>query len=122
MLYLVDEVRRKNFFDEFTKSLFQLDKFFVEGPINHAQQNTVVDIYSLTIELPGYNKSNTTVKIDDGILHIVGTINERKNFHKTFMLPKDLNMDKTTAEFVDGILSVKIPKIENPKSIKWIDI
>lgn len=81
-------------------------------------------------ELPGLDKNDIDVNIEDGKLTLSG---ERKSeseveedkfyrrertygkFVRTFTLPADIDPDKIAAEFKDGVLKIEIPKPEEKK-------
>ena len=89
------------------------------------------DALVIKAELPGLNKDDIDVNIDDGKLTLSG---ERKSenevqedkyyrrertygkFVRTFALPADVDNGKIAAEFKDGVLKIEIPKPEEKKS------
>jgi HSP20 family protein len=91
--------------------------------------------YLIKVEVPGVNKEDVRVTVENGILTITGERKEEKEekgkkFHRvermygtflrTFTLPDGTAGDKISAEFRDGILKVHLPKSEEakPKSIE----
>jgi HSP20 family protein len=91
--------------------------------------------YFINVELPGVNKEDVRVTVENGLLTITGERKEEKEekgkkFHRvermygtflrTFTLPDGAAGDKISAEFKDGILKVRLPKSEEakPKSIE----
>ncbi|MCP5464014.1 MAG: Hsp20/alpha crystallin family protein [Deltaproteobacteria bacterium] len=102
----------------------------------------VVDIHEdpegfyFDMEAPGLNKENFDVHVEDGVLSIKGerkSINEdkAKNYHRvereygtfarSFSLPETADTEKVNAEYVNGILHIKIGKKEAAKP-KKIDV
>jgi HSP20 family protein len=98
--------------------------------------NPVVDIYEheenivITAELPGVDKKDMTVDVKDGILTLKGersTHNEVKEdnyyrqercygkFERSFTLPVEIDPEKITADYKDGVLKIDIPKTEKSK-------
>ncbi len=93
------------------------------------------DYMSVVAELPGMNKEDVKVLVEDGVLTISG---ERKtetekneanylrselsygSFSRSFTLPDHLDTDKIAADYINGILTVTIPKLEKakPKEVK----
>jgi len=91
--------------------------------------------YIVRAELPGMKKDDISVTLDNGVLTISG---ERKSvtddkeasyrlhesrmgvFSRSLSLPRDADPDKVKAEFVDGVLILKIERNEDlkPKQIK----
>jgi len=91
------------------------------------------DTYNLEADLPGLEKKDIEIKVEDDILHISAKaeveekteaennvkylLNERKGrqFHRTFRLPKDADRTKIAASFDKGVLSLEIQKAEEAK-------
>jgi HSP20 family protein len=64
------------------------------------------DNVKLFVELPGVEKDDIQLNITNGHVEI-----KAKNFYKTVDLPtKDVESDKTTANYKNGVLEVTIPK------------
>ena len=91
------------------------------------------DQYSLSIDLPGVRREDTEIELSDEQLAIHGTRSsvthsEGDRFHRvertfgdfrrTVRLPKDVDIDRITAEFKDGVLNVCLPKTQTTKSRK----
>ena len=90
--------------------------------------------YVLEAELPGFKKENINVEVEDGKLTIVAerssekseneeNIVHRERIYGTFTRSFDVSTvqtDEITATFVDGILSLDLPKKkeEEPKTRK----
>ena len=89
----------------------------------------------LTFELPGMKKEDIKVSIKDNILNVSGKRefkHEEKeenfvrseistgSFCRTFTLPETVNSDKISADYKDGMLIVKLAKLEEvkPKEIE----
>lgn len=86
--------------------------------------------YYIKAEVPEINKSDLSVKVQDGVLTISG---ERKfekeengkkyhrvervygNFTRSFSLPENADESKVNAEFKDGVLVVRVGKSERAK-------
>lgn len=92
------------------------------------------DNFLMTAELPGMKKEDITLNLVNNVLTLKGekkTERELKedkyyrlersagSFQRSFNLPADVQVDKVTAEFKDGVLKVTLPKKEEvkPKSI-----
>lgn len=91
--------------------------------------------FDLFAELPGVDKSDVKIIVEDGILLISGekknrivenkmskiTRNERTfgKFERRFKLTEDLNPDKIKAKFDSGLLKISFEKVvpEKPKEI-----
>jgi HSP20 family protein len=77
--------------------------------------------------VPGLQKSDFTVDLDNQVLSITAETNENNldnednhirrefgyaSFKRSFSLPETVNEDKIKAEYRDGILSIHLPKKE----------
>lgn len=94
------------------------------------------DSYTFEAELPGLNKEDVKISVQDNILTLRGEKkDERKeskkgylrmetnygSFSRSFTLPTTINASKIEAEYKDGVLKIHIPKAEEAKS-KLIDV
>ena len=81
-------------------------------------------------ELPGMKKEDIDIQLHEGLLTISGERKEEKKveeaemyrserfvgrFHRTFSLPTEVQADKITAAYKDGLLTVVLPKSEKAK-------
>lgn len=80
------------------------------------------------LELPGLNKDDIKINVDENNVEIKAeTKNEKEDkdkkgmyrfersytgFYRNIPLPSSINSDKTEAEYKDGILKIKMPKLE----------
>ena len=91
------------------------------------------DKVGIVAEIPGLNKKQLNVDVEDGVLTISGdkhsTFEEdgakvirrelkQSSFKRSFELGEQLDGDNIAANFKDGVLSVSIPKIEPEKPKK----
>ncbi len=89
------------------------------------------DEYIVRAEVPGVSKDDIKVTIKDNVLTISGEKKQEKeskgeNFHRvervygtfsrTFTLPGVVKVDKVEAKFKDGVLTIKLPKVEEAKA------
>ena len=95
------------------------------------------DKVGIVAEIPGLDKKNVTVDVEDGILTISGDKHgfdtdggkcitrelKQSSFKRSFTLGEHLSGDDVSASFKDGMLSVSIPKVtpEKPKK-KFVKI
>ena len=95
------------------------------------------DKYLIRADLPGVDRENIDVKLENGVLSIRGEKrsqsetgegtrhHRRERFHGTFArsftLPEAVRADAIDASYKDGVLSLSIPKAEEAKP-KAIDI
>ena len=93
------------------------------------------DKFEFSAELPGINKDNVKLELNDNILTISGEKSQDNegsdrnihfteryfgSFHRSFRIPAPVNSEKIEAEFKDGILRISLPKSEEakPKTIE----
>jgi HSP20 family protein len=93
--------------------------------------------YLIRADVPGVDKKDIDVRLDNGVLSISGEKKEEKetgkgtklhrterycgSFSRRFTLPTAIKADKVDASYKDGVLSLTIPKAEEAKP-KSIDI
>ena len=98
--------------------------------------NPTVDIYDndenivIKAELPGIEKKDIVIDVKDGVLTLKGErsldneVKEKKyyrrermfgKFERVFRLPADVDPEKISADYKDGILKIDIPKPEEQK-------
>lgn len=79
---------------------------------------------TLVADLPGVGKDGLNLGIDSGVLTIEGQAGnagrgeacwsefEAPGYYRRFQLPDNLDLDKVAAELKDGVLTLRMPKIE----------
>ena len=95
-----------------------------------------VDIYQtdkeviVKAEIPGVTKEDLNLYIEENVLRLSGQTRKEKdykeenvyrteryygNFSRTVPLPVEVKSEEAKAEYKDGILTVKVPKVETSK-------
>lgn len=90
------------------------------------------DMLELAVELPGLEKKDVEISVEEGVLTLRGEkLEERKenednkyhlferiygSFQRTFVLPRSVDPTKITAEFANGVLKVFLPKTTEAKA------
>ena len=115
-----------------------LDRIFNDGWNNYQQKKPSVDIienekeFILITDLPGFDKKNVNIEIEENrALSITANskINEESNdefyrirerndgsYHRKFVLPENVVINKIDAQFNNGSLVIKLPKAKEVKS------
>jgi len=95
------------------------------------------DAYFIEVDLPGVKKEDIDIKVDENVLTISGVRKlkeEQKEeefykvesmygkFERSFSLPEDADVDNIEAHSENGVLEIKIPKVQKvenkPKKIE----
>lgn len=81
--------------------------------------------YEINVELPGVSEKDINVELHNNMLTVTGEkkfqreetgksyyFSERAYgaFQRSFRIPEDVEPDKVTADFADGVLTIKVPK------------
>lgn len=90
------------------------------------------DELMVSAELPGMDRKDVDISVDDGVLTISGEKttetkegDEKKyhlvernygSFQRSFTLPKSVEASKISAEFAQGVLKVRLPKSAEVKN------
>lgn len=100
----------------------------------------LADIYeaehdlTIILEMPGVEKRNVDIRVEDGVLSVEGRLDLTKyqglqplyteynigNYARSFRLSSKIDQNKIAAEIKDGVLSLKLSKVEEakPRSIQ----
>jgi len=116
-------------FDNFFNSDYKLsDGISTIRPVVNVEE-TENDFHILA-ELPGMDKKDIQISIEDGTLSINGekkNVKESKDknyhrversygkFHRSFKLPNGIDLEKIDADYKNGILNISLPKSEEAK-------
>ena len=87
------------------------------------------DALTVVLEMPGVDKENVDVRIEDGVLNVEGRLDFSKyqnlvpiyteynigNYARSFRLSAKIDQNKIAAEINDGVLSLLLPKVEEAK-------
>ncbi len=87
------------------------------------------DALHVILEMPGVEKGNVDVHVEDGALNVEGRLDLAKyqglqplyteynigHYSRSFRLSNKINQDKIGAELKEGVLSLTLPKVEEAK-------
>ena len=87
------------------------------------------DSLRVILEMPGVERSNVDVRVEEGVLVVEGRLDLTKyrglqplyteynigNYARSFRLSNAIDQDKIGAELKDGVLSLTLPKAQKAK-------
>ena len=87
------------------------------------------DALTVTMEMPGVEKGNVEVRVEDGVLKVEGRLDLFKyrglqplyteynigHYVRSFHLTNKIDQSRIAAELKDGVLSLTLPKVEEAK-------
>jgi HSP20 family protein len=88
------------------------------------------DALKVVLEMPGVEKNNVNVRVEDGVLTVEGRLDFSKyrdlqplyteynvgHYSRSFRLTTKIDQSKIRAEMKDGVLSLVLPKAEEAKA------
>lgn len=138
-----DLQRRDSFFDDMMNMPrhFFDDNFFAPMRSASYMKSDVVENdngYQVKIDMPGFDKQDIHVNYDQGILTVSGhrsTVSDHADkegqliqsersygqMSRSYRLP-DVDLDKVSAKYDNGVLALDLPKIKESQSGTHIDI
>lgn len=123
---------RKFYFDDFMDSLMESDNNSMKCDIYEKDNNFVIEM-----DLPGFNKEDIKLECNKGNVIITAEKEDKKEekdekkyirrersygkYSRSFYLG-DIDQENINASFNNGTLEITIPKIDEEKNKKYIDI
>ena len=123
------QVQKKREHDQRQESTIPARVFVPATDIYESQ-----DALTVILEMPGVEKDNIDVRVEDGMLNVEGRLNTAKyegllplyteynigHYARSFRLSSKIDQSKIAADLKDGVLSLTLPKAEQakPRTIK----
>ena len=118
------QVQQKRELDKKEESTIPVRVFVPTADIYETQ-----DALKVILEMPGVEKGNVEVHVEDGVLNVEGRLDLTKyqglqplyteynigHYARSFRLSNKINQDKIGAELKEGVLSLTLPKVEEAK-------
>lgn len=87
------------------------------------------DALTVVLEMPGVDRDNINISVENGVLTVEGTINFGKYeglqpvyseynvgpFRRSFRISNRIDQDNINAEMSDGVITLVLPKVEEVK-------
>ncbi len=125
--------------DQLTNRLGHVFSGDVPSPVNGSKWLPAVNVEEsgdeliLTAEVPGMTRDGIDIKLENNVLTISGETSQEVNqedderryhvserrfgsFRRSFTLPRTVRPEDIAAEYQDGILTVRMPKVAEAKS------
>jgi HSP20 family protein len=123
------QVQKKREHDQRQESTIPARVFVPTADIYESQ-----DALTVILEMPGVEKDNVDVRVEEGMLNIEGRLDLAKyqgllplyteynigHYARSFRLSSKIDQSKIAADIKDGVLSLTLPKAEEakPRTIK----
>jgi HSP20 family protein len=118
------QVQRKRELDKKEEGTIPVRVFVPTADIYETQ-----DALKVILEMPGVEKGNVDVHVEDGVLNVEGRLDLTKykglqplyteynigHYSRSFRLSNKINQEKIGAELKEGVLSLTLPKVEEAK-------
>lgn len=133
--------RNMDLFDDFFDDSFFKKNESVEHPMMKTDVRELDNSYIIDVDLPGVEKENIKIDVEDGYLNInakVETSNNEENngtfirqerfvgeCSRSFYIGEEIKDEDIKASFKNGILSLSFPKVESKREKpekKYIEI
>ncbi len=123
------------FEDMFKDPFFKGENKLMKTDIKENESSYIIDI-----EMPGFEKENIKIEVEDGYLNVLASINEDKDNNegeylrkeryygecsRSFYVGDNIEVEDVRANYKNGILKLTIPKKEIKKEIpdkKYVQI
>jgi len=87
------------------------------------------DALTVILEMPGVEKNNVAIRVEDGLLYVEGRLDLTKyqglqplyieynigHYSRSFALSNKIDQSRIGAEMKDGVLTITLPKAEEAK-------
>lgn len=118
------QVQKKRELESKEETTIPARMFVPEADIFESENDLTV-----ILEMPGVEKSNVDIHVKDGVLNVEGRLDLTKyqglqplyteynigHYSRSFRLSSAIDQNKIAAEMKDGVLSLKLPKVEEAK-------
>ena len=118
------QVQQKRELDKKEESTISVRVFVPTADIYETE-----DALKVILEMPGVEKGNVNVHVEDDVLNVEGRLDLTKyqglqplyteynigHYARSFRLSNKIDQDKIGAELKEGVLSLTLPKVEEAK-------
>jgi HSP20 family protein len=119
------QVQKKRELESKEETTIPVRQFLPASDIYETESDLMV-----VLEMPGVEKGNVSINVENSVLSVEGRLDLTKyqglqplyteynigNYSRSFRLSSKIDQNKIAAEMKDGVLSLKLPKVEEAKS------
>jgi HSP20 family protein len=118
------QVQKKRELESKEETTIPVRQFLPASDIYETESDLMV-----VLEMPGVEKGNVSVNVENSVLSVEGRLDLTKyqglqplyteynigNYSRSFRLSSKIDQNKIAAEMKDGVLSLRLPKVEEAK-------
>lgn len=95
-------------------NIFDSDYSYLKRKNKNINFKEKEDCFEFYASLAGFKKEEVSAKTEEGIVYIVAE-NESDATSYSFSLPEETDASSLSAKYENGLLTVKVPKVEKAK-------
>ena len=107
-MLFVPVIRRSTF----APSLRAFDRFFGETPSTEASTTTESPAYEFTFDVPGVSREQLSIGIEGNVIRIETLPEAKRQYKAAYELPQDIDVAKSEAKLDNGVLTLKLVKVQ----------
>jgi HSP20 family protein len=118
------QVQKKRELESKEETTIPVRQFLPASDIYETESDLMV-----VLEMPGVEKGNVSINVENSVLSVEGRLDLTKyqglqplyteynigNYSRSFRLSSKIDQNKIAAEMKDGVLSLRLPKVEEAK-------
>jgi len=118
------QVQKKRELESKEETTIPVRQFLPASDIYETESDLMV-----VLEMPGVEKGNVSINVENSVLSVEGRLDLTKyqglqplyteynigNYSRSFRLSSKIDQNKIAAEMNDGVLSLRLPKVEEAK-------
>jgi HSP20 family molecular chaperone IbpA len=94
----------------FVPALRAFDRFFHEPETSDSRADD--DAYELTFDVPGVSREQLSVGIEGNVVRIETVAGAPRVYKAAYELPQDIDVAKSEAKLENGVLTLKLAKVQ----------
>jgi HSP20 family protein len=78
--------------------------------------------WTLSLDIPGVAKEHLRLHVDEQLLRIETSEESKRRFQAAWQLPQEVDAERCEARLENGVLTVKLAKLQRPSNARQIAI